>query len=142
MREIKFRAWDGEEIIYYNNWFTLHENTVLCFEEREKHSYVDASDVDYPVRVNLMQFTGLLDKNGKEIYEGDIVSGVFDESGVKMCGVVFYDYDGFKMKCVQHMCDKDRNGKVNYFSFIDYDGDILRELEVIGNIYESPELLK
>jgi uncharacterized phage protein (TIGR01671 family) len=127
MREIKFRAWDGEEIIYYNNWFTLHENTVLCFEESEKHSYVDASDVDYPVRVNLMQFTGLLDKNGKEIYEGDVLD-VANFIGENIDRVkVDWGHFGFTMRSEKSP------------SMLYYAKDLI---EVIGNIYESPGLLK
>lgn len=102
----------------------------------------------------LMQYTGLKDKNGKEIYEGDIVKGVVkkvqlltgdtDETyNNDMTGVVVYCYDRFHLECkqTQHLCDKDRDGMCNYFYFHDdYDGDF-DDKEVIGNVYENPELL-
>lgn len=101
----------------------------------------------------LMQFTGLKDKNGKEIYEGDIVKGVVkfpqlltgdtDENcNFKMAGSVFYDDTSFELKVIQSMCDEDRDGMVNYFSFIGIGGEIFDEKEIIGNIYENPELIK
>lgn len=116
MREIKFRAWNGDKMIHYNHWFTLHDQNVLCFEKSEEHSYVDESDVDYPRRVELMQFTGLKDKNGKEIYEGDILEMPWGMSrrAVRIPGM-FYSLG-------EEGCWDD-------------------ESEVIGNIYENPELL-
>ena len=75
-----------------------------------------------------MQFTSLYDKNGKEIYEGDICQ---DEEGF---GVIYWDKDCW------------RYGFVLFDSSYSSDGEMLREMtnwcEVIGNIYENPELLE
>ena len=90
------------------------------------------------------QYTGLHDKNGKEIYEGDIVIGSEKESG-------FPPYDSTKPRVVEF-----RNG-CWCFDAGRYDDDWIRfgfwtasnegktrlkQLEIIGNIYENPELLK
>ena len=100
----------------------------------------------------LMQFTGLKDKLGKEIYEGDIVKGVVaypqlltwqndENSSVKMAGEVFYDHTSFSLKTIQSMSERERHGMVNYFSFIGDEGEVFEDMEIIGNIYENPELL-
>jgi hypothetical protein len=108
-RIIKFRAWDGEKMIYSNN-----ENNLLAafFDELFK------SDI-------LMQFTGLLDKNGKEVYEGDIIHrhlGVFWK-------VVFKN-----SKWIAEPPKPESGLYLDASQFI--------EAEVIGNILETPELIK
>jgi uncharacterized phage protein (TIGR01671 family) len=82
----------------------------------------DLVDDDHIV---LMQFTGLLDKNGKEIYEGDVVK--LDSWNPSVCEVVF-NRGGF---CFRFTKDD------GYYP----DGKYLEEGEVIGNIYQNPELL-
>lgn len=110
-REIKFRAWDKVDriIIEWSELRKLHASL----------SYIEESE-RLDARI-LMQYTGLLDKNGKEIYEGDIVKGTSENPGGP--SEVFYDY-----------------GVWQPFNFLGiYDGT---KYEVIGNIYESPELIK
>jgi len=108
MREIKFRAWDKKNMIYSEKNKLLPRNIV------DKNS-VEKGKV-------LMQFTNLKDKNGKEIYEGDILDGDY---------VVFF-YEG---------CFITRYKKTDSiwgFDELDDGGDFIK---VIGNIYENPELL-
>jgi len=139
MREIKFRAWIKKakkmvpvtEILFDFN----KKNIFRC---TPKFGFDDAED-SYAV---LMQFTGLLDKNGKEICEGDIVEWVtwneyFSKDGEPM--------EPFRRKMIVVF----RNGAFqmkeklpipltpNYWDIF-YDGDI----EIIGNVYENPELLE
>ena len=117
MREIKFRAWDGLKMYQSHS---IDEDGAMC-------AYGDfVNEVESPERKSTqMQYTGLKDKNGKEIYEGDIVrlSGWNPE----VCEVVF-DRGGF---CFRFKPDD------TYYP----DGKYLEDGEVIGNIYENPKLV-
>jgi uncharacterized phage protein (TIGR01671 family) len=113
MREIKFRAWNGKKMIYKD--IIVHDGVVNL----GWRNFEEAIDFKGP----LMQFTGLHDKNGKEIYEGDIV-GNFGQPLV-----VMWDYDGYAL------FDRIQGVGVREASLDD-------DCEVIGNIYENAELLK
>jgi len=106
MRELKFRSWDGTKMS--TNYMMLRNTDGVLFS-----SVPD---------VVIMQFTGLLDKNGKEIYEGDILEFNYSRSGNKTVFDVRWRGKGFKPT---RMSTSNRS-----------------EMEVIGNIYESPDLLK
>jgi len=113
MREIKFRAWDGEKvfdpIIRFDPFVKLAPHTLLT--DREGGKWIN----DY----ELMQYTGLKDKNGVEIYEGDILEGRAGNYVVKFVGC----------------CFKKQRGEMP----ISLDND---SSEVIGNIHENKGLLE
>jgi uncharacterized phage protein (TIGR01671 family) len=119
MREIKFRAWKTQ----------CQCNCIWSWERLQKIRYGKPennifNDPDYI----LMQYTGLKDKNGKEIYEGDILKHVGSVcAGTGICKVTFNTCAHFVMNEV----------KDGYEFYIDG-----KDEEVIGNIYENPELLK
>lgn len=118
MRKIKFRAFDEGKMIYENNILHLknEDNLVLrlakfwCNIRNDSH---------------VMQFTGLHDKNGKEIYEGDFItySGI-TSNGQKIIRVVNYNSDYARFQGGMYPLSETKN-----------------LIEVIGNIYENPELL-
>ena len=138
MREIKFRAWDDDEkemIEYFsndNNYQLLQteEGNIFC------GGYMRNEDWQEPV---LMQFTGLKDKNGKEIYEGDIFK--FDDS-------CLYTVIWKEKECLFYgKGDKgDKYGEFTYyFTCLNtpYHKNIFdNQCLIIGNIHENPELLK
>ena len=137
-REIKFRVWNGMNMEY--------DVTVgkfgSFFVNPEKGDGLDPKDsasltpcnTKYPDDIPIMQFTGMKDKNGKEIYEGDIVKynhttleyeGEFE----LFIGNVYFDNDnyyGWRIKSNRDSSDS-------------YGWEVI---EVIGNTYENPDLLK
>lgn len=134
----KFRAWDKENkcMVYQEDmngqminkpyWFSLSECEVelLKFDEEYK-AYCR-------INADIMQYTGLKDKKGIEIYEGDIVE--FIHSGEKHTSEIYYkELEGFHFK-------------FNYEDYV-YDFSISdlkfphRNVKIIGNIYEDSELL-
>jgi uncharacterized phage protein (TIGR01671 family) len=140
MREIKFRAWDKKE--KKMKW--VDHLSVPNFDSGAV-SFLDSelkADGKYKAlgEIELMQYTGLKDKNGKEIYEGDIIGDTEDWSIVIWCDkcigwqLAWYDIDIDKKTC--HMCDGDFDITETFENNI-ADNDE----EVIGNIYENPELL-
>jgi len=133
MREIKFRAWDKEEKRMFSG---EGYNKTLYFLA----SWLEAHSKDNPLTNKkqdsiLLQFTGLEDKNGKEIYEGDIV---------KYTGYSAYGRDSKTSQVLIEWDDKGAGFNLGWLTKPD-DGDIglsVIDIEVIGNIYENPELLK
>lgn len=130
----KFRAWDkaNKKMCDVKAWSEFNGGEVTIKRDGENASYVVSLD-----DIILMQSTGLKDKNGVEIFEGDIV---------KSCRLVdgrIYEYVG-QVKFVDfswNIVDK----KDTYDPFYNYtDGypDEIWEIEIIGNIYQNSELLE
>jgi len=134
-REIKFRAWDKvSKLMIYGFWIGSITGMVRLVVQQAK----DGSEVILGELINdleLMQFTGLKDKNGKEIYEGDLFDCIYKFDGCKKhkLEVIWNEESaGFKLK--NHgECHQPNVSKTMWD---------LERLEVIGNIYENPELLK
>lgn len=109
MRIIKFRVWNKDKNCFFTD------------DHVKEHLLGYLSTAEYPI----MQFTGLTDKNGKEIYEGDVVK---NRSGVNY--LIEWENDGMRF------CIKPGIWGITKKA-------VMREgYEIIGNIYENPELLK
>ena len=143
MREIKFRAWDKErkemrevELMDWSDWWVSTGSTGER-EEPSKYGERNSFKNEQTDRHILMQYTGLKDKNGKEIYEGDVVNASwydYDEPRDDAFGEVFFN-GNWMAYCIWKEDEKsisEMNGQGAYHW----------EIEVVGNIYENPELLE
>lgn len=141
-REIKFRGKRSkdDEWVYGGLVYRLPKHPEIIINEYITHQNGECEDnfVFYQdiYEDTVGQFTGLQDKNGKEIYEGDILMCIGernDNKGRKYYRKVLFDNGAFGMtvpeyKFISALCNHVVNGKLNW--------------EVIGNIYDNPELLE
>jgi len=155
MRPIKFRAWHiGRKIMFDVDELTVSAHASGMTADGYRIGGFFHANLGDSVTVNLMQFTGLHDKNGKEIWEGDVVhvNGQFqysDSLRIKENGLVVWSEHAASFliqfnphNSVSKFNDIARPKKekpVDYIkSWLRIDRGIF---EVLGNIYENPELL-
>lgn len=130
MREIKFRAWNKNlKKMYKIGQITLEKGTWNY--EPDNREYIGMS-IPYQPSFVLMQYTGLKDKNGKEIYEGDIVYIKGETELLDIKGKVEYS-DIF----AQYIITNTKNIAYETEALGDYEN-----IEVIGNEFDNPELFK
>lgn len=143
MREIKFRVYLDR--MYYQNEYNEYNTNLVGIDFFNKTvtfaAYTDGEEVDnlekysfdennifYEKDLKIMQYTGLKDKNNKEIYEGDILS----DGNIKKPYKVVFENGSFKAEF---------EGDFDEYSF-DLIDVVAQGCEVVGNIYENPELME
>lgn len=123
MRELKFRGIciNSNKWLIGNGCVFDESNDIYQITHKQGINLMHHSEI---IKETLGQYTGLKDRNGKEIYEGDICMGV-------------YTTDYYSVKFMDgYFCITDKNGMYEEILV-----DITSDIEVIGNIYENPELL-
>ncbi len=133
MREIKFRAWVDEEKRWLKSVILCPDGSVVEFDYPEDYTQLEYMDFEirrryYPGDIEVQQFTGLKDRNGKEIYEGDILKHQNPFTYELEVGEVYFSENGY-------FALKKGEDFVNLLNRLDAP-------EVIGNIYENPDLLE
>lgn len=120
-REIKFRAWHGKQMTTSGIMFNCSTSCLVTPDG---------------AIMKLMQYTGVKDRNGKEIYEGDIVRFESENCDGKILefGEVVYVAPEFKFKML-------KQGIMNKGAKMSIWAEYQKEYAVVGNIYENPELL-
>jgi hypothetical protein len=128
MREIKFRAWNCETKQFDPCFYFLTEgdgitNKIIGIEDDNWNEQLIEDGA-----VILQQYTGLKDKNGREIYEGDIL-----RFRTGTLGIVTYQEQGF----IWQSTPQDLHNPGGHFA-----GKWQADFEVVGNFFENPELLE
>lgn len=129
MRRFEFRAWNLEDKIMHTTAFPTWNGSYEVWADNKPQTETEWLTNGPERECILMQFTGLKDKNEKDIYEGDIVG----DKGDPNYFVIVWDkkYASFAAKL--------QNNNSNLLNEINEDW--MKELSVIGNVHENPELL-
>ena len=139
-REIKFRIWDGSKMEYSvlaGAMGVVYVNPANGGVNPRDTACITPFNTIYPDGIEVMQYTGLLDKNGQEIYEGDLLKYATLEPAVVEYwggsfgywlnkGTRYQSFMSYSLYCFEFNSAKQRS----------------YEHEVIGNIHDNPELVK
>jgi len=121
-REIKFRIWDKKNNMFIYVWDASHKRLAISLNGLVYSGMYDdvLPENDYTIQ----QYTGLKDSKGVEIYEGDIVDCKYDDE--KVIAEIKYSEEYAAFLCGENALWQGWLGKA----------------EIIGNIFETPELIK
>ena len=138
MRELKFRAWHKKGKMMFSAENMGQDQLTLSVDGR---GFINVSGdstelSEFITDMLPMQYTGLKDKNGKDIYEGDILK----KENLK--AKVFWDDTDLAFKAISNDGDKYGPYYMDLKSNSEHNKKEIKKIEIIGNIHENPELLK
>ena len=143
MRTIKFRG----KNLYNNEWIfgdliQYESGEMAIFSNKLSQYGCEATEMFNRSKViseTVGQFTGLLDKNGKEIYEGDIVEWLFFsyEREYYLKGCIEWHQGGLIFNVTENNFEN-----AGFYAISDLNTDTESDIKILGNIYDNPDLIK
>ena len=130
-RVLKFRAWDGKKMCFPS----VYEFGINGINGLPSIAF-QLPDGGYCTSANIMQFTGLLDRHGTEIYEGNILK--LDGGAKPEKIIVEWEQPAARWSCRVPWLSEKENNLVPLEAYVDMK---FCQVEILGNIYEHPELL-
>ena len=145
-REILFRGKriDNGEWVY--GYFYEECGATYIIEDRQKETMLNRNTPNVIIPETIGQFTGLLDKNGNKIFEGDIIKYNEHPKYLLKSFIAEVSYKDYMASFSYLKLGLDENGweqpLIHFFNEIDeFEEDVLPYIEIIGNIHDNPELL-
>ena len=136
MREIKFRAWDSKAGFFVNpSQVFINLEGYVCAESEDDGTVCAFSNQDALI---IEQFTGLLDENGNEIYDGDILHGREEGDGETTAWTDVYFQIFYNEDIASFMAHEIGSWNPSWDEQI---CELTTDYQVIGNIHENPEKL-
>lgn len=147
MREILFRGKRADKSEWIEGDLRQYINMGVGYEDfYEIDTMSSTVGMGYSCKVipeTVGQYTGLTDKNGIRIFEGDIVCVRYTNGDICAVGDVQYDCGTFGAEWVAHKEHKTMVGSFGQrHNLRTFEDDIINDIEIIGNIHDNPELLK